>query len=345
VLVVDVDTARAHTDARTRLDYYARIVEAMAAVPGVERASASSITPFSGATRSPIFAQPGRVHEHAVTPGYFATYGISIREGRDFDSRDVAAAPGVAAVSESYARRFFPGGNALGRTITSSACDPKRGGCSVVAVIADAVFGPPRGGARPTIYVPLTQSAALLAPARTGISVSLRTAGASPVLLERTVSDALNRLHPHLAFSFRPLEQDINDTLIQERLVAALSTAFGLLGVLLSGLGLYGVTAYVTSRRRPEIGIRLALGATPAAVVRLMLSRIAMVIAAGIVCGGVVALWLSRFVAALLYDVQPGDPLTIASAAAVLIVVTGLAAWIPAFRASRIDPARVLREQ
>lgn len=163
-------------------------------------------------------------------------------------------------------------------------------------------------------------------------------------MLARSVASALVRIDPRLALSYRPLERDVNDVLTQERLVATLTGFFGALGLLLSALGLYGVTAYVTSLRRSEIGIRLALGATPRSVVRLILSRMTIVVMTGVLVGTVVAFWLSRFVAALLYDVRPGDPVTLAFAAILLIIVSGLAGWVPAYRASRIDPVAVLRQ-
>ena len=346
VLVVDVDTAKAHANPQTRAEYYQQLVDAMAELPGITHAAASLVTPFSRATRSPVFNEPGRVHEHLVTPEYFSTYGIGIREGRDFTTGDTADAPRVVIVSESYGRRFFPDRSPLGETITSgSPCDSRRGGaCTIVGVVGDAIFGSPRGGPRPTRYVPLAQSAGAGPPGRTTITLSLRTASGPPAMLARSVASALVRIDPRLALSYRPLERDVNDVLTQERLVATLTGFFGALGLLLSALGLYGVTAYVTSLRRSEIGIRLALGATPRSVVRLILSRMTIVVMTGVLVGTVVAFWLSRFVAALLYDVRPGDPVTLAFAAILLIIVSGLAGWVPAYRASRIDPVAVLRQ-
>ena len=133
-------------------------------------------------------------------------------------------------------------------------------------------------------------------------------------------------------------------SLLQERLVAMLSGFFGALALLLAGIGLYGVTAYAVSRRRTEIGIRLALGAQPGGVIRLVLRRVALLVGAGVVAGGLTSLWAARFAGSLLYGLQPRDPWTLGAAAAVLVGVGALAGWLPARRASRIDPARVLRE-
>ncbi len=135
----------------------------------------------------------------------------------------------------------------------------------------------------------------------------------------------------------------MNASLVQERLVAALAGFFGALALLLAGLGIYGVTAYAVARRRTEIGIRMALGAQRARVARLVLSRVAVLIGIGIAAGVVVSVWASRFIAALLFGIQPSDAATMAVAAAVLAAVGASAGWLPAWRASRTDPAQILR--
>jgi ABC-type antimicrobial peptide transport system permease subunit len=137
----------------------------------------------------------------------------------------------------------------------------------------------------------------------------------------------------------------VNASLTQERLVAMLAGFFGGLALLLAGLGLYGVTSYAVSRRRTEIGIRMALGAAPGGVVRLILTRVTLLVGAGIVAGCGVSLWAAQFVSTLLYGLQPRDPKTMIAAAAALAAVGALAGWLPAYRASRIDPAEVLRSQ
>jgi putative ABC transport system permease protein len=130
----------------------------------------------------------------------------------------------------------------------------------------------------------------------------------------------------------------------QERLVAMLAGFFGALALLLAGLGLYGITAYAVSRRRTEIGIRMALGAAPGGVVRLVLGRLIVLVGAGIAGGCALSLWAAQFVSTLLYGLQPRDPETMFAAASALAAVGALAGWLPAYRASRIDPAEVLRE-
>jgi ABC-type antimicrobial peptide transport system permease subunit len=142
----------------------------------------------------------------------------------------------------------------------------------------------------------------------------------------------------------RPLAEQLDASLSQERIVAMLSGFFGALALLLAGLGLYGVTSYAVARRRTELGIRIALGAQPSAVVRLVLWRVARLVGAGVLTGAAISLWASPFVASLLFGLQPRDPATLAGSAAALAAVAALAGWAPACRASRIDPAEVLRQ-
>jgi ABC-type antimicrobial peptide transport system permease subunit len=176
------------------------------------------------------------------------------------------------------------------------------------------------------------------------MSLSVRAAGGAPVLLTRPLAAALSSVNGDIAITFRPLGDQVNAALTQERIVAMLSGFFGALALLLAGLGLYGVTSYAVSRRRTELGIRMALGALPGGVIRLVLRRVAILVGLGIVVGGGVSLWAGRFVTPLIYGLQPRDPLTLAGAVVLLGAIGALAGWLPARRASRIDPARVLRD-
>ena len=344
ILVVDVDTARAHTDQASRFGYYQQLVDTVTALPGVVKAAASTITPFNPATKSPLFADVNRVHEHGVSPGFFATYGLPMRSGRDFDSRDSSGSQRVAIVSESYVAKFLRDRHPLEATLDSGRCQPPRGPCAVVGVVGDAIFGPLRSGARPTIYFPLAQPADAGPPGRTVIALSVRPAAVRPAVLASTIADALTRMDGRLSFSYRPLEQDVATALTQERLLAVLSGFFAGLALLLAALGLYGVTAYAAAKRRTEIGIRMALGATPLHVVSLVLTRALVLTAFGIVAGIGLSVWISRFVATLLFGVQPQDAATMALAAAGLAAVATLASGVPAIRAALVNPARALRE-
>jgi ABC-type antimicrobial peptide transport system permease subunit len=195
---------------------------------------------------------------------------------------------------------------------------------------------------RPTIYTPLAQRTEPLL--FTYFYIALRSSNAAPALLVHGVAAALKAVNPEIAMTFRPMTTVVDESLAQDRLVAVLAGFFGVLALLLAGLGLYGVTAYAVARRRAEIGIRMALGAQPAGVVRLVLSRVAFLVSVGVLIGVGASLWASRFVASLIYGLAPQDPATLVGAAFMLGAVAALAGWIPAYRASRIDPAEVLRE-
>jgi ABC-type antimicrobial peptide transport system permease subunit len=213
----------------------------------------------------------------------------------------------------------------------------------IVGVAADAVYRNLREPMSPTIYVPLSQYDDTRFPLPVA-SLSVRAAQGSPALLARSVAAAIRDVNGDFALTFRPLAEQVNASLIQERMIAMLSGFFGGLALLLAGLGLYGVTSYAVTRRRTEIGIRMALGAAPAGVIRLVLSRVSLLVAIGVAVGAGLSLWASTFVATLLYGLEPRDPVTLAGSAAVLAAVGALAGWLPAHRASRIDPAEVLRE-
>jgi putative ABC transport system permease protein len=161
--------------------------------------------------------------------------------------------------------------------------------------------------------------------------------------VERTVTDAIARTDPKLAFSFRDYAEQLRATVVQERLVAMVSGFFGLLAMLLAALGLYGVTTYSVSRRRPELAVRMALGASSSSVVRLVLRRVAALVTAGVAIGVALSLWAAKFVGALLYGVDARDPITLAGAGLVLIAVGLLAGWLPARHVSRLDPTAALR--
>ena len=176
------------------------------------------------------------------------------------------------------------------------------------------------------------------------IALGIRSAGAPPLSLTRSVSEALSRADSQASLTFFTLSSQVDASLIQERLLATLSTFFGGLALLLASLGLYGVTSYSVNRRRAEIGIRMALGADASDVVRLVLTRVGVLVGLGVAIGTGASLWASRFVASFLYGFTVSDPATFVGAALVLSLVAAVAGWLPARRASRIDPTIVLRD-
>jgi putative ABC transport system permease protein len=343
--------------AADRNTFYHRLVNAAASVPGVSHAGGTLNPPIAGTlTGDFILSRPGeQARPDAevisqfldVTPGLLASYGIPIRGGRDFDERDNEKAPPVMLVNEALAQRYFPGQNLIGTHLALTVRGAQTGDVligirTVVGVVGDAAYRSIRAPMRPTIYTPLAQHGDKLL--QTYFYIAVRSSSRSPALLTRSVAAALRTVNPDLTLEFRPLTTIVDESLAQDRLVAALAGFFGALALLLAGLGLYGVTAYAVAQRRAEIGIRMALGAQPAGVIRLVLSRVAWLVALGVMIGVSVSAWASRFVASLVYGLAPRDPATLIGATVTLATIATLAGWLPAYRASRVDPAEVLRE-
>ena len=347
IVVVTVNTARSALIKAGTTEVHRQLLNAVAAIPGVLHAAGSTWAPVgTGGGGLLTDARGRRAGEgpqaafNFVTPRWFETYRITIQSGRDFDDRDVPGAPLVAIVNESLRRRLQPEGG-LGSTIHAGPC--RESGCTVVGIVADAVYGQSlRDAAPPVVYLPLAQSAAL-APPGAPLRLSLRTHTDLARLLP-SVTASLRGLDSDLAFTYKRLDQDLDAAVAQERLLAMLAGFFGAAALLLSGVGLYGLSSYTGARRRLEIGIRLALGGQPSTVLQGILKHSTLLIMTGTVLGLVAALWVSRFVAPLLYGLEPRDPITLLTAALTLTLVAIVAAWIPAARATRVDPAQVLRE-
>ena len=349
LMVAGVNTRRSPVAPQARGDLYERLREAAAAVPGVASASVSELTPVSGSAwngfvRSgpPDLTRRQRmVWINKVSPGWFATYGMRLIAGRDFDSRDRAGAEQALVVNESFARRFFNGENPVGRDVHGDLEGPEdERSYRIVGVVNDAVYRSARAGLNPAVYMPVAQGSAWTS----SISLTVRAAAGPPARLAHAVGDALLRVEPRASFTFRPITAQIRGSLAQERLLALLSGFFGALALLLAALGLYGVTAYSVNRRRAEIGVRIALGADAAGVVRLVLRRVLLLVGAGVAVGAGLTIWAGRFIGSLLYNLGPRDPISLIAAAGVLTAVGLLAGWLPARRAARADPMRVLRD-
>jgi len=350
VLVVDVDVTRSSSGEDGRLALHERIREAVAAVPGVSNASLSRITPVSGAgwngpielrDRPEVPTRERMSFYNSTTPGWFATMGTKLRAGRDFNERDVMGAPPVAIPNETFVKRYVKG-NPIGQTIRYETGPSGMNQVEIVGVAQDAAYRAVRDPIPPVLHLPVAQAHDGGAPAR--LSLSARAASGSPALLTRSVAEAISRVDRDVSLTFRPLASFIDGALVRERLLAMLSGFFAGLALLLAGIGLYGMTAYSVSRRRAEIGIRMALGAHSARVVAMVLKKIALPVCLGLMAGAGLSYWAARYVGTLLYDLDARDPLTFAGAVIFLAVVSLVAAWVPARRAAAIDPARVLHE-
>jgi putative ABC transport system permease protein len=335
-----------------------RLREAAAAVPGVRSASVSSTRLLTGGGWStgvigigdgPMvrLRSAGRpsLWLNATTPGWFETMGTPLRGGRDFDADDRIGSPRVAIVNEAFVRHYLRGEPALGQRVRLGfdplAFDAKTPH-EIVGVVGDTVYTTPREGMLPTMYVPMAQRK----PSAFWPTVLL-TVNASPgarTTVERGVAEALRKADPKIASTFGTFDQLVEATVTQERLIALVSAFFGGLALLLAAVGLYGVVAHAVSARQREIGLRIALGADTSSILRLVFARVGLLIAAGLALGLTGSLWAARFLEVLLFQLEPRDPVTFVSAAAVLLAVGVLAAWLPAHRAARLDPVAVLRE-
>ena len=352
LLIVDMNGKRSSVVPENRPELWERMRQAALAVPGVQSAALENITPmtFSG-WNTLIENPPGLslgedqrlVNVNAVSRDWFSTQAIPFVAGRDFTDQDRNGAPHAIVVNETLVKKYFGGGNAIGKTLREIA----RPGVPtpdlhIVGIVRDAVYLSLKDPVPPTMYQHVPQLEG--GPPGPGIDMTVRAAGTSPAMLARSVADALHRVDPDVTFTFRPYKEALRANTVQERMLAMLSGFFGGLALFLAALGLYGVMTYAVSRRRTEIGIRMALGAAPSAAVRFVLQRAAILVTVGIVMGAALAAWAARFATPLVFGVQPRDPLTLGGAAVALAAIGALASWIPAARASRIDPARVLRD-
>jgi putative ABC transport system permease protein len=336
---------------------YDRVREAAASVPGVESAALSLATPLgnAGVRFTPDIGVPGnaalgegtiRILTTPVSPGWFRTYGTRILAGRDFSDNDRAGTADVAIVNGAFVRRYFDGASPLGRPLLIVASPTARRSVEIVGVVEDAAFATVRDAIEPTVYQPLTQRLdAQLMGSISSISVSIRAAdGVPPNRLTGRVADAISRVDSRIAVTFQTVSEQLSAFYIRERLLAMLSGFFGVLALLLAAIGLYGSTAYSVNQRRFELGVRMALGATVGRVMRLVLSRVSILVALGLLAGTIASLFATRYIGSLLYRVPARGPFTMATAAVTLALCAAIAGWLPARRAARTNPTIVLRE-
>ena len=327
---------------------YARVEEDIAALPGVRSVSMAHVTALSHdvdmitVTVEGHHAKEGEdmnPHVNQVGPGYFATLGIPLIAGREFTKRDVAGAPLAGMINETAAHAFFGNQNPLGRHFGFGG---RRGiaDIEIVGVVKDdkgagLKEAPPR-----FVYVPYMQAQSI-----TNMTVYVRTAQ-NPVQMAGMLRRVVQQTDANLpVFRMKTMDTQVNEFLFAERLIAMLSAVFGCLATLLAAIGLYGVMAYTVARRTREIGIRVALGADRAEVIRLVMQDVALMAVIGIGIGLPAAWGLSQFIRAQLFGLEPHDAATLAAATAVLAAVSLVAGYIPAARATGVDPLVALRHE
>jgi predicted permease len=351
VLLVRVGLLQTNVPKAQRPRVYGEILERLRAIPGVVSASSSALTPIGNSMWNNVVSPEGYsskgkfdtlVYFNSVSPGYFATMRTPLLLGRDFSVHDDGGAPKVMLIDESTARKFFGHTNPIGKTIGAESDERpgKQDVYQVIGMVKDAKYAAVDEALTLTVYVASTQ---VTDP---GPEVNFEIRSQRPVeTFVPAVRAAIGELNRGISLEFRNFETQVNESLLQARMVALLSAFFGSLALLLAMIGLYGVTAYGVARRQGEIGIRMALGAQPGSVIWLVLREVIAMLAIGTLLGLGASLAAGRLVASLLYGVQPHDAAALALAAMVLGIATGIAAYLPAHRAARLDPMAALREE
>jgi predicted permease len=317
-----------------------RLLERVAAAPGVRSATLAEFAPMSGNVRSEELRLPGKkeaitVSIDAVDPGFFATLRIPLRAGRVFTGADRDGAPPVVVINQTLAQRLWPGASAVGRTVRLGDGPP----LEVVGVVADGTYE--RFGERPVsfLYRPVAQN---YSPGVAIMARADRGAGAALEAIRRELQGMDANVAPEQAM---PLTSMIGVSLFPQRIAAFFIGGFGVLGLLLACIGIYGVLAYQVGQRTREIGVRVALGARAGDVVRMVLRHGFKITALGAAIGLVMAIAATRLLSSLLYGVSATDPLTFTAVPVLLLAVALLASWLPARRAARVDPMVALRAE
>jgi predicted permease len=347
-----------YADAERVKRAFVRMAEELAARPGVAAAAAATAIPLgAGGGSNGLFAEgKPELPEHMVdarrvivTPGYFATVGVRLRRGRLLTAQDVDGATRVAVISETVARRMWPGEDPIGRRFSCCEGDTPGRWKEVVGVVADVHSRGLREQAPPEFYLPVAQ-----APAEawewSGYNGWLVARGAGPAARDpaalaaavRAAVQAVDRTVP--VFSVETMPERLRGSLAQSRFNTALLTLLGAAGLALAAAGVYGVLAYLAGQRRQEIGVRLTLGATARDVLVLVARQGLVLVLAGVAVGAVGALAAARALDGVLFGVSRHDPLTFAAVAGLLVAVGGAASLLPAHRATRVDAAVVLRD-
>lgn len=343
VLLMSIRPELSNYDGPRSAQLYRELYRRFSALPGVKSATLCGDTPLGGVSYTAYASVPGATARqsermiasvNAVGPRFFETMGIPLLAGRDFNSRDDDRAPQIAVISERIANTLFPNENALGRRI-------EIGGSSmeIVGLAKETRYNGLREPPSPMVYRPYL----LMPHTWEELFFGIRTIG-NPQSLMSLVRRELREAAPDVpVFSLTTLDEQVKAGLVRERMVSTLSGWFGVFGLLLASIGLYGRLAYAVAERTREIGIRLALGAQPGTVMRTILREVLKLVLCGVVIGLPLAVASARSMRTLLYGVAPFDPSTLAAVVIVIALVAVVAGYLPARRASRVDPMVALR--
>jgi predicted permease len=349
ILVTDIDFTALNLPDEPRLAFSEELLRRVGAIPGVDSAAIAEIVPLSGngENHDLLMGTSGAPKGEApvasfnrVSPGFFKTLQTPMLAGRDFDEHDVKGSPNVAIVNEEFARKFAGGRNPLGMTFRVGRLRTITAPYEIIGLVKNSKYFELREEAQPIVYTSMAQ----YEHPDTDAQILIRS-NAPLASLVSGVKSTANQVHSDLDITFFPFHKMIQDGLLRDRLMAALSGFFGALAVVLAAIGLYGVISYMVERRRNEIGIRMALGAGQPKIIRLVLQETGALLLIGLVAGVALALAAARTAASMLFDLKPTDMLTYLLATLGLSVVAALASFLPARRAARLDPVAALRNE
>jgi predicted permease len=348
VLMVGTNLGTAKVPPDRELTTYERIETRLHALPGVVSVGRSVMTPVSGAGwnsdihtewSKAVTGDDASAWFNFISPGYFATLRMTLLAGRNFNGSDTPTAPKVAIVNKTLAHRFFPNLNPVGKTFRITGESGKPGPpVEVVGVVKDSKYETLREEASPIAFFPATQ----ITEHTEAETFEVRT-GIRPSALVSAVQAAVGGVNNQIPLEFHTLAEQVNDSMVQERMLALLSGFFGALALLLAMIGLYGTLSYVVAQRQREFGIRMALGAEPGSILRLVMRNVISVLTVGVVAGIGISLAATRVLQQLLFGLGPRDTVTMIAAVAVLSVVALIAGYLPARRATKVDPMVALR--
>jgi len=349
LLTARLDPTLSRFDKTQLSAFLADVRDRVSAIPGVRSTSFAAIPLLARSGWGSGITLDTGVHDdrpgpdrNAVGPSYFSTVGMRILEGRDFSDADIAASPKVAVVNEAFAKRYFEG-RAIGRRIGPGGPNASAD-FTIIGIVRNGKYAEVREEIAPFWYVPyqqlepLGQSDTAVRISQGLLALHVRTA-TDPAAAANAVRSTIATVDKRVTvFNMTTMRQQIANQLTLESLLAKLGAVFAAMAIALAALGLYGVVAYDTTMRTRELGLRLALGETPAGVVVLILRQTMRLVAIGLAGGAVLGIAGVGYVRSLLFGLEPTDPLVIASAAAVVVTVTTVAALVPARRATHINP-------
>src|SRR5215469_4260908 len=344
ILIASVDFSRLHIPDEQNTEYKRQLVKPIRGMPGVESAADAMMVPFGGSGWNDDIITEGSDEDQGVSwqnyvgPGYFQTIGTPLLAGRDFDERDTATSAKVAIVNQAFVRKILKGADPLGKTFRIHEAPGKpRPLYEIVGLTGDNKYQDMHEEYLPFMYFPATQQEKGFPGDQIIIRSSLPLAS-----LMTSVKQAISDVNPGIDFEFRVFKTQVHNSLLQDELMTTLSGFFGFLAALLAAIGLYGVISYMVVQRTKEIGIRMAIGADRRDVVAMILKEAGILTLVGLVIGTTLALVSAQVVKSLIYGLKPRDPLTVVLAVVTLAAVAAFASFLPAYRASRLDPLKAL---